>query len=345
MMTTMAPIFLTLAFLLGALALGALFWPGRGVLARSRQKHANAGRVLREDALKHLCNTEVARRQPTLRSLAGALNLKPDATSVLLRDMEQDGLLSFASGELRLTSKGRSEGVQVIRAHRLWECHLAEQTGIHASGWHAEAERREHWMSSAEVDALSAQLGHPTHDPHGDPIPGAGGDLATDGGEPLDTLTPSKAARVVHIEDEPAALYAQLAALNLRPGMRVEIHDKNEQRVHFTADGAEHELAPILAHQIEVLPLPEMESEEGVETLASYRPGERAKVLGLALGSRGPERRRLLDLGFVSGTIVAVEMLSPSGEPTAYLVRGTVIALHREQAGLVLVQPIEALKS
>jgi DtxR family Mn-dependent transcriptional regulator len=85
-----------------------------------------------------------------------------------------------------------------------------------------------------------------------------------------------------------------------------------------------------------VLPLPEAEAADGVKTLADFKPGERATVLGLARSCRGPERRRLLDLGFVAGTAVEVEMISPSGEPTAYRVRGTVIALHREQARLVL---------
>ena len=344
-MTSIAPIFLTLAAIFVVVGIAALLWPGVGFVAWNRRRRVNAARIQREDALKHLCNTEAGGRRPTLHSLAGALNIKPDETGALLRDMEQHGLVSFASGELVLTPKGRSEGMQVIRAHRLWECHLAENTGIQATGWHARAERREHWMSPAEVDALSAQLGNPTHDPHGDPIPTAAGDLAKDGGEALNTLVPGQAALVVHIEDEPVNLYALLAALNLRPGMRVEVREKNEQRIRFAADGAEHEVAPILAHQIEVLPLPETEAEEGVETLASYQPGERATVLGLARGSHGPERRRLLDLGFVAGTAVEVEMVSPSGEPTAYLVRGTVIALHREQAGLVLVKPAEALKS
>jgi len=279
-MHSIAPIFLTLFVLLGALALAALLWPRFGVLARSRLRRANAGRIQREDALKHLCNTEASGRHATLHSVAGALNQKPDATGPLLRDMEKDGLVSLASGELALTLKGRTEGVQVIRAHRLWECHLAENTGLRATVWHARAERQEHWMSPAEVDALSVRLGHPTHDPHGDPIPSAGGDLATDGGQALSTLAIGKAARVVHIEDEPASLYAQIAAVNLRPGMRVEVRDKSAQRICFTADGTERELAPILAHQIEVLPMPETEAEEGVETLASYQPGERAMCWG-----------------------------------------------------------------
>jgi Fe2+ transport system protein FeoA len=43
----------------------------------------------------------------------------------------------------------------------------------------------------------------------------------------------------------------------------------------------------------------------------------------------------MLDLGIVPGTRVAAELRSPSGDPTAYRIRGAVIALRREQAELV----------
>jgi DtxR family Mn-dependent transcriptional regulator len=259
--------------------------------------------------------------------------------------MEQRGLLSFASGDLRLTSEGRSQGAQVIRAHRLWESHLAENTGLHETEWHAQAEHREHLISPQEAEALSARLGHPTHDPHGDPIPSARGEMAAEIGQPLNTLTPGEGARIIHIEDEPPGLYAQLAALNLRPGMRVEVREKTELGVRFAADGVAHELSPILANQIEVLPISSDDAETATTNLADFKPGERATVLGLSRGCRGPERRRLLDLGFVAGTVIEVEMTSPTGEPTAYRVRGTVIALHREQARLVLANPAGEVKS
>lgn len=65
-------------------------------------------------------------------------------------------------------------------------------------------------------------------------------------------------------------------------------------------------------------------------TLADLAPGASAQVL--ALGGAGPERRRLLDLGILPGTQISVEARSPLGDPTAYRVRDTVIALRREQA-------------
>jgi DtxR family Mn-dependent transcriptional regulator len=337
-MPAIAPVFLTLGVLACGLLLALMLWPGSGLLARNRQRLAIAARVLREDALKHICKTEASGRRPTLHSVAGSLQLKPDSAAGLLREMEQQGLVSYSSGDLRLTESGRRAGMHIIRAHRLWECYLAEQTGLREGEWHARAEQREHLMTPAEADALSVQLGNPTHDPHGDPIPSATGMLEPDAGQPLASLQIGESALLLHIEDEPENLYAQLVAQGLRVGMNVHMLEKNDQWVRFLANGEEHVLVPILAHQIEVLPVPERELDDATENLAGCVPGQRVTVLGLSRSCRGQERRRLLDLGFVAGTPVTVEMISPSGEPTAYRVRGTLIALHREQAKLVIVK-------
>lgn len=58
----------------------------------------------------------------------------------------------------------------------------------------------------------------------------------------------------------------------------------------------------------------------------------------LALDSRGEVRRRLMDLGFLPGTEIRVGMSSPLGDPTAYLVRGSTIALRRAHARTVRVE-------
>jgi DtxR family Mn-dependent transcriptional regulator len=65
--------------------------------------------------------------------------------------------------------------------------------------------------------------------------------------------------------------------------------------------------------------------------------------VGLSPACRGQERRRLLDLGFVPGTPVEVDMVSPAGDPIAYRERGSVVALRREQADLIRVNSKAAL--
>ena len=68
--------------------------------------------------------------------------------------------------------------------------------------------------------------------------------------------------------------------------------------------------------------------------------GQTAVVAGLSPSCRGALRRRLMDLGFVRGSRVSVGMRSPLGNPVAYVVRGTAIALRREQARQIIVTPL-----
>jgi DtxR family Mn-dependent transcriptional regulator len=273
----------------------------------------------------------------TLESLAGQLQLPTNQAAALIEDLEGRGLLSLEGGRLQLRPAGRDLALHVIRAHRLWERFLAEETGVAEAEWHARAERKEHLLSPGDADALAARLGHPTMDPHGDTIPVPGEGMAGDAGQPLNMVGINRPVRVTHVEDEPPAVYAQLTALGIRPGMRGLVIEKLPHRIRFWADGNEHVLAPVVAHNIFVEPLEEVEARDLLdeEYLSGLKPGQRGRVLGLSPACRGPERRRLLDLGFVPGTEVAADMSSPGGDPIAYRVRGTLIALRREQAGLI----------
>ncbi len=104
-------------------------------------------------------------------------------------------------------------------------------------------------MSPAEVDALSARLQHPTHDPHGDPIPTAEGEFTGQPGVPLTTAPLDQPLRILHMEDEPKAVYAQLVAVDLHPGMPVRLVEASPERVRLVAGGREHILAPLVGRQ------------------------------------------------------------------------------------------------
>ena len=273
--------------------------------------------------------------------MAGALQVPPGRAAELLQELEHRRLVSFERGVLRLQPAGRELALHIVRAHRLWESYLADQTGVAEAEWHPRAERQEHLLSPQQADALAARLGHPTHDPHGDVIPDAQGRLPADPGQPLHAIPADTPVVFTHIEDEPETIYAQLCAAGLRPGMKAFVIEKSADRIRFWADGNEHVLAPVLAGNITAAPLPDFKTQDLIEErfLSQLQPGDQAAVLGLSPACRGAERRRLLDLGFVPGTPVAVEMVSPAGDPTAYRVRGTVIALRREQAGLIRIAP------
>ena len=74
--------------------------------------------------------------------------------------------------------------------------------------------------------------------------------------------------------------------------------------------------------------------------LCDISPGEKALVSGMY--SQGGMRRRLRDMGLVEGAEVECLMKSPLGDPVAYLIKGAVIALRREDAAAVTVEDADA---
>jgi DtxR family Mn-dependent transcriptional regulator len=347
-MTSFPDPLLALLIASGATLLGlALFAPGRGLLARARRARKISARVMLEDALKHIQRCESHGQIAGLHSLAGALGIPTDQAAGLLSKLQAHELVRMEREEYRLTPAGREYALRVIRAHRLWEQYLAEETGVAEAEWHGQAEQYEHQLTPDEATVLSRQLGHPLYDPHGDPIPDQAGEFKPHAGQPLTSMPVDVPLRIVHIEDEPETVYAQLAAEGLIPGMEVRLIEVSPQRVRFWADSEdyqgseEHLLAPVVAANISVVPLPEgarREETAGVP-LDTLKRGERGRVVALSPRLRGAERRRLLDLGILPGTPIEVELTSPGGDPTAYRVREALIALRREQARLIHMIP------
>jgi DtxR family Mn-dependent transcriptional regulator len=183
-------------------------------------------------------------------------------------------------------------------------------------------------------------MGHPVYDPHGDPIPTAAGQLPPRTGVTVAALTPGQPATIVHLEDEPREVYERLVAAGLAPGARLQLLEATSERVRLVVDGAEHVLPPVVAANITVARV----SAEGPEaeaprtSLADLRPGESGVVQEIAPACPGPQRRRLLDLGLVPGTLVRAELRGAIAGPVVYEIRGALIALRREQAEMVRVE-------
>ena len=80
--------------------------------------------------------------------------------------------------------------------------------------------------------------------------------------------------------------------------------------------------------------------EDNIARLSSLKEDESAKIIGISKESRGESRRRLLDLGFVKGADIKIDLLNPLGEPHAYLIKGTSIALRKNQASKILIKKV-----
>jgi DtxR family Mn-dependent transcriptional regulator len=337
-MTTPNPLNALLIFAAAVTLACVLLWPARGLVWYWLRMRKARQRILIEDALKHLYDCQYHARTATLQSLSGALGISGNRAAEFVNDLEALRLARTTKDGLELTADGCRYALQVIRVHRLYEQYLAEHTGMAATAWHAEADRREHQLSPDEVDTMARELSHPRYDPHGDAIPSATGEIAPAIGQPLASLNQGDRATIVHVEDEPDAVYAQLVAKNLVPGMRTQLIEISPERVRFSVDGEEHTLPPIEAANLTVVPLAKDEEAEAYfGRLSSLRPGQKGTVARISLACRGAQLRRLLDLGFVPGTIVEAELPSPSGDPIAYRVRGSLIALRKEQADLICI--------
>ncbi len=319
----------SLLVLVGAL----LFWPKRGLVPRLLRLSDMSERVRLEDSLKHLYKCEYTGRLSSVDSVAGSVGVSRSRALQLLSRLEDlDYARAVPEGSV-LTDAGREYAVHIVRTHRLLERYLADRTGVLPEDWHSEAERREHKLSPEERESLAAKLGHPLYDPHGDPIPTASGDLPPLTGVPLTALDPGDVGSIVHLGDEPREVYETLTGVGLSPLMPVRVLAVRPGEVRFEASGEAHTLPSIIARNITVEVLPEAELDESVVgTLAEVEHGETVRVLGIHSSLQGPQRRRLLDLGLVPGTLVEAEFSSAGGDPVAYRIRGALIALRRGQS-------------
>jgi len=320
--------------------LTVVFWPGRGLWAGLRHRRAESRRSLYEDALKHIHAWERRAKNATPESLSGALGLSQRRVLDLITRLEAKGLVQSVTGGVQLTPAGEAWALQVVRAHRLWERYLADEAGLPMAKLHQAAEKAEHHLSAENLDILDAHLGYPESDPHGDPIPAADGTLRPESGVALVEWPTDKPARVVHIEDEPDAIFKQLVATGIRPGMTIRVLEKTPERIVVSDGENEHRLAHVVAGNVQVAaPLAERILPPGAKRLSALAAGESAVVFELDEECRGFTRRRLQDLGLTPDARVEVALENPFGDPRAFRVRGTVIALRRQQADHVWVRP------
>jgi DtxR family transcriptional regulator, Mn-dependent transcriptional regulator len=160
-------------------------------------------------------------------ALAERLGVTPASASGMVKKLDELGLVSHVPYRgVALTAQGERVALEVLRHHRLLEALLAEVLEVPWDRVHAEAEVLEHHLSEELEELIAAKLGHPTHDPHGDPIPTP--DLRIDEGETvsMQSLEPGERGRFVRISDSDPEMLRYLGARGIAPGGRFEVLDK-----------------------------------------------------------------------------------------------------------------------
>jgi len=332
---------ITLVIGLFMILLGAvLFWPKKGLFFRWRNQKILSEKVLREHIAKDIQKRSLEGDQLDIKSLALLNQVDEEKIARVISGMKNEGLIKEVGNYFKLTESGQELATRVIRAHRIYERYLADQTGFDEIEWHEKADSYEHILSTEQVEDISKKLGHPVHDPHGDLIPTKEGEYFDAPGTILTDAPLNKVLQIVSVPDEPAELVSIVLGENIVPDEIIRVTEVTGESVQFIHDGKVHVLPVDAAKYVKVHDIvTEEESFVDCIPLSSLTPGQAAKVERISPHVRGQERRRFMDLGILKGTVISAEFESPAGDPTAYMIRGAVIALRKEQADQIIISP------
>lgn len=165
----------------------------------------------------------------TTNEIAATLAVTPSTVSGNLKRLARDGLIDYEPyGRIALTEAGRRIALRVVRRHRLLETYLVEKL---AMGWdevHEEADVLEHAISERVLARIDEALGHPSVDPHGDPIPDAEGRVTRPPAVLLRHSPTGHDAQVVRIADKEPDVLRYLDEHGVRVGTPVQVTGRRE---------------------------------------------------------------------------------------------------------------------
>jgi DtxR family Mn-dependent transcriptional regulator len=194
-----------------------------------------------EDFLKIVYQLQQKEERVRTSSIAEALKISaPSAHDFIMRCQEAN-LVDYVSHKgVRLTDAGERIALEVLRHHRLLELYLVEALGYTWDEVHDEADRLEHHISETLEERIAAILGHPTVDPHGDPIPTLDGQVPPHGLLRLAELGLNQAAVVSRLLDQSSENLRYLEGKGLVLGARIKILEREpyDGLTHLEVDGA-----------------------------------------------------------------------------------------------------------
>ena len=177
-----------------------------------------------QDYLKAIYVLESAGERVTTSALARRMGVSAPSATAMTKRLDELGLVErLPYRGVALTDEGRLGALEVLRHHRLLERYLVDRLGLSLDEVHAEAELLEHALSEELEAKIDAELGFPTHDPHGDPIPDRELRLVHGESRSLLDLVPGARGSITRVPDGDPELLRYLGALGLLPDANVEI--------------------------------------------------------------------------------------------------------------------------
>ena len=214
-----------------------------------------------EDYLKAVYSLTEREESASTSALAEALGVQPASVTGMVKRLAECGYLEHARYHgVSLTETGSSEALRIIRRHRILETYLHTHLGYSWEDVHHEAEGLEHAASDALIDRMAAILGHPSHDPHGAPIPTPSGKIERSDCVTLNEVALGLAVQIRSVPDEDPDRLRYLETLGLVPGARITVQERapfdGPTTVSVESRGDVEVIGSDLADGIFVIPAP-----------------------------------------------------------------------------------------
>jgi DtxR family Mn-dependent transcriptional regulator len=187
-----------------------------------------------------------AERLVPMGQVASALGVAPGTATTMVKALAESGLAEYEpySG-VRLSGAGEKLAGLVLRRHRLVELFLVQVMGMSWAEVHEEAEQLEHVVSERLIERIDEMLGHPTHDPHGDPIPNPDGAIPSRELDTLLTCPIGTPLRVTRIADQDPAFLRFVENNGLKPGQPIEVETRDAAADSVRLRGKDHKTITI----------------------------------------------------------------------------------------------------
>lgn len=180
-----------------------------------------------EDYLKVIYNLQSEGQTATTTNIADALEVSSASVTNMLKRLAKMNLLNHESYRgATLTAMGEKIALEMLRHHRLLELYLKEMMGYSWDEVHDEAEKLEHHISEQFEDRIAELLNHPTHDPHGDPIPSKDGVVPEMAQLSISEAKLGQPYIIGRVKDQDPDLLRYLEKIGILPGVKIEVIDK-----------------------------------------------------------------------------------------------------------------------
>lgn len=206
-----------------------------------------------EDYLKTIYQFTGDQERVSTSKLAREMNCTAASVTNMLQKLSDLKLVKYEPYQgVELTSAGRKVALEILRLHRLLELYLAEVLGYSWDKVHAEADRLEHVVSEEFEEKIDAALGHPSVDPHGDPIPTKEGHVETPSSRTLWEASDGETVKISRVSDRDPEVLRYLAKIGIFPDVELSVVRKAPFNgpVHIELNRKEHSLSEELARQI-----------------------------------------------------------------------------------------------